>query len=194
MGTSDPLRRPDSPPPFLTTFAVRDSRNHPEPTPLTLITFPTCCAHYPGGPSGCRLVIEIARSRAGYFPIRSAFPDLAAGRRPHCCFRGLLKLHAYYGLPDCSPTIRGLCRGVSVSPVTRTHRPPAIESNHQLFEWVLPPLVFSPLGAHTRSPAVQIQVLWYKIVLWSRPLACALFRNQAGKAVKGRFCDSATPR
>ena len=99
------------------------------------------------------MVIVMARSRAGFFPIRSAFPDLAAGRRPHCRFRGLLKLHACYGLPDCSPTIRGLCREVSIRPVTRTNRSPAIESNHQLFEWVLPPLVFSPLGAHTRPSA-----------------------------------------
>src|ERR1035441_4203873 len=43
-------------------------------------------------------------------------------------------------LACCSPTIRGLCREVSISTVTRAHRPPAIESNHQLFVWVLPPL------------------------------------------------------
>src|SRR5207253_9565770 len=36
--------------------------------------------HYPGGPDRCCLVMEMARSRAGLFPIRSAFPDLAAGR------------------------------------------------------------------------------------------------------------------
>jgi hypothetical protein len=50
------------------------------------------------------MVIVVARSRARFFPIRSAFPDLAAGRHPHRGFRGLLKLHAYYGLPDRSPT------------------------------------------------------------------------------------------
>src|ERR1022692_2236109 len=100
------------------------------------------------------MVIVMARSRAGFFPVRSAFPDLAAGRRPHCRFRGLLKLHAYYGLPDCSPTIRGLCREVSISPVTPANRPPAIESNYQLFEWLLPPLVIGPFGAHTRPPAL----------------------------------------
>jgi len=31
------------------TFAGRDSRNHPGPPLLTQTTFPTCCAHYPGG-------------------------------------------------------------------------------------------------------------------------------------------------
>src|ERR1035437_830566 len=98
----------------------------------------------------------MARSRARFFPIGSAFPDLATGRRPHCRFRGLLKIYARYGLPDCSPTIRGICREVPARPVSRTGRPPAIESNHQLFEWVLPPLVISPFGAHTRSPALHV--------------------------------------
>jgi hypothetical protein len=100
------------------------------------------------------MVIVMARSRAGFFPIRAAFPENAPGRHPHCSFRGLLRFHTHYGPPDCSPTIRGLCREVSASPVTRTHRSPAIESNHQLFEWVLPPLVISPFGAHAFSPAL----------------------------------------
>jgi hypothetical protein len=76
----------------------------------------------------------------------------APGRRPHHSFRGLLRLYSRYGPPDCSPTFRGLCREASTCPVTRTCRPPAIESNHQLFEWVLPPLVFSPFGAHAEAP------------------------------------------
>jgi hypothetical protein len=36
LGTSGPFRRPDGPPPLLATFAVRDSRDHHEPPPLTL--------------------------------------------------------------------------------------------------------------------------------------------------------------
>src|ERR1017187_407167 len=124
---------------------------------VPLINYSATGRHYPGGPCGCTMVIVMARSRAGFFPVRSAFPDLAAGRRPHCRFRGLLKLYACYGLPDCSPTISGLCREVPISPVTRAHRPPAIESNHQLFEWVLPPLVIGPFGAPTRSPALPMR-------------------------------------
>ena len=99
------------------------------------------------------MVIVLARSRAGFFPIRTAFPGFATGRRPHCSFRGLLGFHTHYGPPDCSPTLCGLCREVPISPVTRTHRSPAIESNHQLFEWVPPPLVISPFGAHAKPPA-----------------------------------------
>ena len=49
-------------------------------------------------------IMQLARSRAGLFPIRSAFPIPLLGRRPHCRFRGLLKLHTRYGLPRCSPT------------------------------------------------------------------------------------------
>ena len=59
---------------------------------------------YPGGLDRCTMVIVVARFRARFFPFHAAFPDLAAGRRPHRRFRGLLKLHAYYGLPDCLPT------------------------------------------------------------------------------------------
>src|ERR1035438_8741025 len=96
------------------------------------------------------MVVSLARSRAGHFPIRSAFPNHLLGRRPHCRFRGLLELHAHYGLPGCLPAKSGLYHEVSPSPVSRTDRSIAIESNHQLFEWVLPPLVICPFGAHRR--------------------------------------------
>src|SRR5471032_988194 len=102
------------------------------------------------------MVIVLARSRAGFFPIRTAFPGFATGRRPHCSFRGLLGFHTHYGPPDCSPTLCGLCREVPISPVTRTHRSPAIESNNQLFEWVPPTLVISPFGAHANRLPHQI--------------------------------------
>ena len=80
------------------TFEVRDSPTIPGPPPLMQITFLACCAHYPGGPIGAD-GYSLARSRSGLFPIRSAFPAPAPGRRPHCRFRGLLKLHTRYGLP-----------------------------------------------------------------------------------------------
>ena len=104
------------------------------------------------------MVIVWAHSSAGVFPFRAAFSAFAPDRHPHCSFRGLLKLYARYGPPDCSPTMCGLCREVPISPVTRTHRSPAIESNHQLFEWVLPPLVICPFGAHAKALAHQLAV------------------------------------
>src|ERR1700722_9050550 len=50
------------------------------------------------------------------------------------------------------PPFRGLCREVSARPVSRPHRSPAIESNHPLFEWVLPPLLICPFRAHAKAP------------------------------------------
>src|ERR1035437_7806378 len=127
--------------------------HHPGPPPLTLIPFPACCAHYPGGPDRCTMVIVMARSRAGFFPIRAAFSAFAPDRYPQGSFRGLLKLHTRGGPPDCSPAICGHCREVPISPVTRTHRSPDVAAKHQLFEWVLPSLVISPFGAPAKAPA-----------------------------------------
>jgi hypothetical protein len=47
------------------------------------------------------------------------------------------------------PPFRGLCHEVPARPVSRPSRPLATESNHQLFEWVLPPLVICPFRAHS---------------------------------------------
>ena len=114
------------------------------------------------------MVIVLALSHARFFPIRTAFSAFAPDRHPHCSFRGLLELYPRYGPPDCSPTFCGLCREVPISPVSRTNRSPAIESNHQLFEWVLPPLVISPFGAHAKAPA---------------PLECKSLRANVGQTL-----------
>ena len=47
--------------------------------------FRTCRRHYPGGTVGC-----IRRSLP---PTAAAFPEIRAGRLPHCPFRGLLSVH-----------------------------------------------------------------------------------------------------
>ena len=91
----------------------RNPPANPEPPPLAQITFPACRAQYPGGPDQVLVGWPVARSRAGFFPVRAAFPVNGAGRRPHRYFRGLLKLHTRYGLQSCSPTIRGLYREAS---------------------------------------------------------------------------------
>src|ERR1019366_77513 len=98
------------------------------------------------------MVIVMARSRAGFFPIRAAFSAFAPDRHPQGSFRGLLNLHTRCGPPDCSPAICGLCREVPISPVTRTHRSPDVAAKHQLFEWVLPSLVIAPLGHPRKRP------------------------------------------
>ena len=105
----------------------------------------TCRAQYPGGPDQVLVGWRVARSRAGFFPVRAAFPSSGAGRRPHRYFRGLLKLHTRYGLQSCSPTIRRLCREAPPLPVSRLGRSPATKFNQQP-PWVGP----SPTGVLRR--------------------------------------------
>jgi hypothetical protein len=96
----------------------------------------------------CLLVALWRAPAPGLFPARTAFPVMQAGRRPHLHFRGLLKLYTRYGLQGCSPTFRGLYREAPPWPVSRLGRSQAIKSYQQLLEWVLPPLVICPVGAH----------------------------------------------
>jgi cobalamin-dependent methionine synthase I len=49
-----------------------------------------------------RSYAEKADARVDCFPTHAAFPKWQEGRHPHCHFRGLLRLHSRYGLPDCS--------------------------------------------------------------------------------------------
>jgi hypothetical protein len=122
--------------PFWRRSGPRPPAN-PEPPSLTQTTFPTCRAHYPGGPDQVLVGWRGARSRAGFFPVRVAFPVIGAGRRPHPYFRGLLKLHTRYGLQSCSPTIHGLYREASPWPVSRLGRSQATKFNQQP-PWVGP--------------------------------------------------------
>ena len=80
-----------------------------------------------------------------------AFPVSQAGRRPSLHFRGLLRLHSRYGLPDCSTAQGGLCHEASVQPVTLPNRSSATRSYRQLPGWILPPLVNRAVGAHVES-------------------------------------------
>jgi hypothetical protein len=80
-----------------------------------------------------------------------AFPVIQAGRRPRLHFRGLLRLHSRYGLPDCSTAQGGLCHEASARQVTPTSRSSATRSYRQLPGWILPPLVNRAFGAHVES-------------------------------------------
>ena len=84
----------------------------------------------------------------GCFPVDEAFPVSQAGRHPRHHFRGLLKLHSCYGLPVCSPTLRGLCHEASIRLVTQSNRSLATKSYRQLLGWDRPPLVICAVGAH----------------------------------------------
>ena len=111
----DPVRLPRGPMPSRIVEAATLAR-HGSP-PLARSPVSTCRSHYPGGP------LQVHSSAAS--PVRAAFPEIWAGRRPQLPFRGLLRLYSRYGPPVRSPTQGGVCRRASIRPVTRSHRLPA---------------------------------------------------------------------
>ena len=64
----DPVRLPPGPPPENDVEAA--TLTHNGPPPITRNTFPTCRAHYPGGPNGC-----ICR----FLPRSCCLPQMAGG-------------------------------------------------------------------------------------------------------------------
>src|SRR5437879_5488647 len=93
----------------------------------------------------------MARSRARFFRIDSAFPASAPGRHHIGPFEACSSFTRVTACQVARPPFCGLCREVPTRPVSRPNRSPAIESNHQLFEWVLPPLVICPFRAHAEA-------------------------------------------
>ena len=93
----------------------------------------------------------MARSRARFFRIDSAFHASAPGRRHIGPFRACSSFTRVTACQVVRPPFCGLCRAVPTRPVPQPSRSPAIESNHQPFEWVLPPLVICPFRAHAEA-------------------------------------------
>ena len=71
--------------------------------------------------------------------------------------QGLLRLHARYGLLDCSTAQSGLRHEASARPVTRPSRSSATRSYRQLPGWILPPLVNRAVGAHRIDQARRVR-------------------------------------
>jgi hypothetical protein len=147
------LKQGSFPPPalpgFNSTMTLSDSHRvriaaamvqklHPEwVSHVARITFPTCRAHYPGGPDG---------------GCRSSFPSVlpspvSAGRHPQLHFRGLLRLHSH--------SAHRIARPPKAAFVTRLQpRQLPGEAARQLpacrllSGWILPPLVIRAFVAH----------------------------------------------
>jgi len=147
IGTSGPFRRPDGPPPFL-AFAVRDSATIPGLPTDARFPFWHAVLTTPVDDSVRNGCCNGALPRR-VLPIRSAFPGLATGRRPHCRFEACSSFTRVTACQIARPPYVDFVAG-SGPPVSRTGRPPAIEFNHQLFEWVLPHWESAPLG-HTHD-------------------------------------------
>jgi hypothetical protein len=162
MGTSDPLRCPDDPSSSWRRSPVaiqRPSRASPTDTDYlsgVLSSLPRWT------------VWVLSGYRNGAFP---------RGALPHPPSPVTSRVGAHISAFEaCSSFTRVTARRIARQPkvdlsrgfdqprFTRTYRPPAIESNHQLFEWVLPPLVISPLGAHQRPsalPGIKVKNCWW---------------------------------
>ena len=96
---------------------------------MTRTTFPTCRAHYPGGPDRVPVGSEL-RFPAPARPLSvQPSPYLRRVGVRIFTFRGLLKLHIRYGLLGCSPTLRALDREAPPWPVSRPGPSQAIKSH-----------------------------------------------------------------
>jgi hypothetical protein len=149
------------PPPALpglsSTMTLSDTRQSRRPTtPLRPLPSPTVgLPQLPGSPFRHAVpTTPMDRNRCvcRLLPCSTwAFPVIQAGRRPSLHFRGLLRLHSRYGLPDCSTAQGGLCHEASTRPVARPSRSSATRVYRQLPGWILPPLVNRAVGAHVES-------------------------------------------
>jgi hypothetical protein len=99
------------PPSFPTTFGDATSAS-PGPPPITRITFPACCAHYPGGSAQVRLSVAL-------FPVPFGLPRYAGGSASTTYFRGLLKLHAVTACRIAHPPFVGFITRLRPTPVSR---------------------------------------------------------------------------
>jgi hypothetical protein len=108
MTLSDAQGRPPS---FPTTFGDATSAS-PGPPPITRITFPACCAHYPGGSAQVRLSVAL-------FPVPFGLPRYAGGSASTTYFRGLLKLHAVTACRIAHPPFVGFITRLRPTPVSR---------------------------------------------------------------------------
>ena len=116
------------------------------------------------------LVIGLARSRAGFFRMGFGLPRFSAGSahtlhisRPARALHALrpAKLLAHLSVDFVARFRSGQ--------FTQPNRSPAIESNHQLFEWVLPPLVICPFRARAKARATMLR----NVCRVAQALACA---------------------
>src|SRR5437762_2241953 len=139
----------------------------------------------------------MARSRARFFRIDSAFPASAPGRHHIGPFEACSSFTRVTACQVARPPFCGLCREVPTRPVPRPNRSIAIESNHQLFEWVLPPLVICPFGAHTRVSAPQTDATdcLGRRGAGTRAQCHVLFRFGSNQNIPNEFCfDAAADR
>src|SRR6266566_4251781 len=111
--------------------------------PITRTTFPTCCAHYPGGSSGCACRL---------LPHSRGHPQMAGGSASALSLsRPAQASLALRPAGSLSRLKRPLSRGSSPSGYPAE---PLVsyQINRQLSGWNLPPQVIRAFGAHCHEP------------------------------------------
>jgi hypothetical protein len=118
--------------------------------PITRTTFPTCCAHYPGGSSGCS-----CRS----LPRLRGLPQMAGGSASALSLsrpaQASLTLRPAGSL---SRPKRPLSRGFG--PASYPTKPlVSYRIYRQLSRWILPPLVIRAVGAHCHEQTLAVSTI-----------------------------------
>ena len=133
----DPVRLPPGPPPENDVEAATLIPNGSPP--ITCITFPTCCAHYPGGSSGCT---------CRWLPHSRGLPQMAGGSASALTLsRPAQASHTLRPVGSLSRPRRPLSRGFS--PAGYPTKPLVSYQIYRLLSgWNLPPLVIHAFGAH----------------------------------------------
>jgi hypothetical protein len=137
----DPVRLPPGPPPENNVEAATLIPNGSPP--ITCITFPTCCAHYPGGSSGCMCRL---------LPHSRGLPQMAGGSASALSLsRPAQASHTLRPVGLLSRPRRPLSQGFS--PVGYPTKPLASYQIYRLLSgWNLPPLVIHAFGVHGEEP------------------------------------------
>ena len=146
-----PLRHPLRP--GLSLAGVRLRVTHPRRLGFPVLRCIFMCRHAVVITPVARWVL-IARgtvysNRLHSSPAAAAFPIFQLGRRPHWTFRGLLDVHACYGLSARRAASRPACLEGSDGFVTSTAAPIATGWSDPVAGWELHPLKINSLARRT---------------------------------------------
>ena len=136
-----PLRNPRRPSLSLAGVWLRGSTPRRSGFPCCVdLRVPTCRRHYPGGPLGSDRSWDGLFQPFPFIPSGSGLPHTRARSAPHWTFRGLLDVHACYGLSARRAAKRPVCLEGSDGFVTSTAAPIATGWSDPVAGWELHPL------------------------------------------------------
>ena len=136
-----PLRNPRRPSLSLAGVWLRGSAPRRSGFPCCVdLRVPTCRRHYPGGPLGSDRSWDGLFQPFPFIPSDGGLPYPSARSAPHWTFRGLLDVHACYGLSARRAAKRPVCLEGSDGFVASTAAPIATGWSDPVAGWELHPL------------------------------------------------------